>query len=76
MAACAVVGLPDERLGERIAAAVVIEQASMLTVESLRETCLASLGRYKVPEQWLLVDALPRNAMGKIVKRDVLDLFD
>ena len=73
--ACAVVGLPDERLGERVVAAIVRAGDEPLTAEELREHCARSLARYKVPERFLFVDDLPRNAMGKVVKRLVVPRF-
>lgn len=70
----AVVGVPDERLGERVVA--VVEPAPGATVDEagLRQHCLANLARYKVPERFVEVDALPRNAMGKIVRTQLADL--
>ena len=76
VAGCAVVGIPDERLGERVVAAVVVEGDAALTAEELRDHCARSLARYKVPERFLFVDELPRNAMGKVVKRLVVPWFD
>lgn len=76
VAACAVVGVPDERLGERVVAAVVVAEGANITDDELRAHCRASLARYKVPEVFLFVDELPRNAMGKVVKRDVVPWFD
>jgi acyl-CoA synthetase (AMP-forming)/AMP-acid ligase II len=76
VAACAVVGIPDERLGERVAAAVVVGEGAALTDDQLRARCAQSLARYKVPEMFLFVDDLPRNAMGKVVKRLVVPWFD
>jgi long-chain acyl-CoA synthetase len=76
VAACVVVGVPDERLGERVAAAVVREGAAPLSADDLRERCARSLARYKVPERFLFVDELPRNAMGKVVKRLVVPWFE
>ncbi len=74
--ACAVVGLPDERLGERVVAAVVLAGDEPITAEELHEHCARSLARYKIPERFLFVDDLPRNAMGKVVKRLVVPNFD
>ena len=76
VAGCAVVGVPDERLGERVVAAVVVEGDQSLTAEDLRNHCARSLARYKVPERFLFVAELPRNAMGKVVKRLVVPWFD
>ncbi|MFN2376556.1 MAG: class I adenylate-forming enzyme family protein [Candidatus Binatia bacterium] len=72
VAACAVLGIPDERLGERVIAAVQLaDGAGPVTEEELRELCAASLARYKVPERFHFVATVPRNSMGKIVKRDL-----
>ena len=77
--ACAVVGLPDERLGERVAVAVQLRDGVTVTEtaaeELLRQHCLANLAKYKVPERWLFVDGFPRNSMGKIQRRDLPALF-
>jgi long-chain acyl-CoA synthetase len=70
----AVVGTPDDRLGQRVAAAVELAPGSDLTVDDLRAHCLKNLARYKVPEQWRL-STLSRNAMGKVVRSDVERLF-
>ena len=74
--ACTVLGLPDERLGERVVAAVVVADGEHVTDDELRAHCTTSLARYKVPEVFLFVDDLPRNAMGKVVKRLVVPWFD
>ncbi len=73
--ACAVVGLPDERLGERVVAVVQFTPGAALTDDELTAHCGANLARYKVPERWVVVDELPRNAMGKIVRQDLPALF-
>ena len=69
--AAAVFGAPDERLGERVVAVVVTEPGAELDEEAVRSHCLASLARYKVPERFVAVPRLPRNAMGKIVRADL-----
>ena len=74
VAACAVLGVPDERLGERVVA-VVETSGGPLDEEAVRAHCLASLARYKVPERFAVVAALPRNAMGKIVRTDLPGLL-
>ena len=66
VAGSAVFGVPDERLGERIAAAVELDPGADLGEDELRASCEAELARYKVPERIAIVDALPRNAMGKV----------
>ncbi len=57
-------------------AAIVRADAVHLTADDLRERCARSLARYKVPERFLFVDELPRNAMGKVVKRLVVPWFE
>jgi acyl-CoA synthetase (AMP-forming)/AMP-acid ligase II len=73
--ACAVVGVPDERLGERVAVAVQLREGATTGEDELRAHCLANLAKYKVPERWLFVDAFARNSMGKIQRRELPALF-
>jgi long-chain acyl-CoA synthetase len=61
----AVCGLPDERLGERVGA--VVELAPGNGLEAVRAICTERLAGYKVPEVWVIA-ALPRNAMGKVIR--------
>ena len=68
-------GIADERLGERVAAAVELAPGAAVTAEDLTRHCLAHLARYKVPERWVFVDGFPRNSMGKIQRRDLASLF-
>jgi fatty-acyl-CoA synthase len=68
----AVVGVPDERWGE-VCAAFVVLHSPVAEVELL-EHCRARLARYKVPKTVRLVEALPRNAMNKVVKSELLEL--
>jgi malonyl-CoA/methylmalonyl-CoA synthetase len=72
---CAVVGLPDPEWGERIGVAIELRAGSTLTLEELREWSRSRLAPYKLPRLFCAVPALPRNAMGKIVKPDVARLF-
>jgi O-succinylbenzoic acid--CoA ligase len=66
--------VPDERLGERVVAVVEPEAGGPFDAAAVRDHCLAHLARYKVPERFVPVDRLPRNAMGKIVRADLPDL--
>jgi malonyl-CoA/methylmalonyl-CoA synthetase len=70
VAEVAVVGVPDPEFGERVAAAVVRDDPA-LTAEKLEEFCRESLASYKKPRQMVFVDALPRNALGKVLKHRV-----
>jgi acyl-CoA synthetase (AMP-forming)/AMP-acid ligase II len=76
VAACAVMGAPDERLGERVVAAVELVSGAHVTEQQLAAYCLANLARYKVPERWVFVDTFPRNSMGKIQRRELAPLFE
>jgi cyclohexanecarboxylate-CoA ligase len=70
----AVVGLPDKRTGERVCAVVVPEPGHTITLPALAEHCrVEGVARQKWPEQLQLVDVLPRNAMGKILKQALRD---
>jgi long-chain acyl-CoA synthetase len=68
VAACAVLAIPDDRLGERVVAVVEVQSGQELDTDAVRDHCLANLARYKVPERFTVVEALPRNAMGKIIR--------
>jgi long-chain acyl-CoA synthetase len=65
----AVVGVPDELLGQAIRAYVVADPSAGLTVQSLRTDSAAFLEPYMVPTQVILCDSLPRNPNGKVDKR-------
>lgn len=71
--AVAVLGVPDERLGERVAALVVAR--GRLDQDELAALCRERLARYKVPELWRQVTSLRTNAMGKINRSGLLDVF-
>ena len=64
----AVVEAPDDEWGERVVAVVVTEPGTTLEVEMLREFLSQNLARYKLPRELRLVDDLPRNTTGKILK--------
>jgi long-chain acyl-CoA synthetase len=74
VSAAVVFGVPDERLGERVAALVVTADTA-LDAASLSSFCGLQLARYKIPERWGRPASLPVNAMGKIVRTDLPDLL-
>jgi long-chain acyl-CoA synthetase len=71
----AVIGVPDETYGERIAAFVVGRPGAELDVSSLEDHVRQHVARYKVPREWHVVDALPRNPGGKVLKRQIRDEY-
>lgn len=75
VAAAAVFGVPDERLGERVMALVELASGATLDEVAIREHCLANLAKYKVPERVVAVGELPRNAMGKVVRTELAALI-
>jgi malonyl-CoA/methylmalonyl-CoA synthetase len=75
VAECAVVGLADEEWGERIAVAVELRPGAALTRDEMRAFLRDRLASYKVPSALMIADALPRNAMGKVMKPEVRALF-
>jgi malonyl-CoA/methylmalonyl-CoA synthetase len=75
VAECAVVGVADAEWGERVAAAVELAPGASLTLEALRGFLKPRLAAYKVPTALAMPVALPRNAMGKVVKPAVRELF-
>jgi acyl-CoA synthetase (AMP-forming)/AMP-acid ligase II len=75
VAECAVIGLPDEEWGERVVAIVVAEPSATVTEESVKAECQEHLARFKRPEQVIVVDLLPRNALGKVLKRELRERY-
>jgi long-chain acyl-CoA synthetase len=72
VAEAAVFGVPDDRLGEIVGAAIVLSPGATMTEEQLLTRLGEHLAKFKVPERvWFLNEALPRNANGKFVKRDL-----
>ncbi|MEH2177232.1 acyl-CoA synthetase [Nostoc sp.] len=73
---CAVVGVADLEWGERVCAALVLQGSQPLTLQAFRSWAKERLAVYKVPTQILIVEELPRNAMGKVTKPTVVELFE
>jgi len=67
----AVVGVPDEQFGQRLRAVVSLQPGAELTAADLQDHVRRHLARYKVPREVAFVDELPRNATGKILKRQL-----
>ena len=75
IAECAVVGIADDEWGERISVAVELRRGAGLDLDGLKGWARELLAPYKVPRALTCVEALPRNAMGKVMKPDVARLF-
>ncbi|MGB0632604.1 MAG: class I adenylate-forming enzyme family protein [Alphaproteobacteria bacterium] len=68
---CAVVGVPDDKYGEALFAAIVPRPGASLTEEAVIEHCRGRIGGYKIPRRMAFVDELPKSAMGKILKTEI-----
>ncbi|MEH6588258.1 MAG: long-chain fatty acid--CoA ligase [Halioglobus sp.] len=68
IAEVAVIGTPDEKWGEAVTAVVALNEGATLTLEELREFAGEHLARYKLPLRLEIVDVLPRNPAGKVLK--------
>jgi long-chain acyl-CoA synthetase len=72
----AVFGIPHERLGEEVAAAVVPRPGAVIDPDEMRRFLAEHIAGFKIPSRWLLLDdPLPRNAAGKFLKQDLRDQF-
>jgi acyl-CoA synthetase (AMP-forming)/AMP-acid ligase II len=69
----AVIGVEDEQFGQRLKAFVVRCSGSTLGEEELKDYVKANLARYKVPREIVFLDELPRNATGKVLKRELAE---
>jgi acyl-CoA synthetase (AMP-forming)/AMP-acid ligase II len=67
----AVVGVPDPAYGEAVVAVIQRKPGQHLSEEDVVAHCRARLAGYKKPRRVIFVDALPRNALGKVVKREL-----
>ncbi len=72
---CAVVGLPDHTWGEVVAVAVVAAEGEQVELPDLKEWAASRMSAYKIPKTLLLLEDLPKNAMGKVTKPAIRDLF-
>jgi long-chain acyl-CoA synthetase len=76
VAEAAVFGIPDDRLGEDVAAAVVLRDGASLSADELREYLSPLMAKHKIPGNiWFRTEPLPQNANGKFLKRELRDEY-
>jgi len=75
IAESAVIGIADPDFGESVIAVVVLDDTERVTPDSIRMAAREHLAGYKVPKRVIVVDALPRNAMGKVEKAKLRDSY-
>jgi len=72
IAEACVFGIPDDRLGEDVAAVIVLREGHSITQEELSEFLSVSLAKHKIPAKvWFRTEPIPRNANGKFLKREL-----
>jgi acyl-CoA synthetase (AMP-forming)/AMP-acid ligase II len=71
----AVIGVPDEKWGERPLAGVVLREGATVTPEELRAFLAGRIPRWQVPERWAFIDEVPKTSVGKFAKTRMRDAF-
>jgi len=69
----AAIGVDDEKFGQRLRAFVVKEDGADVSEDELKDHVKTNLAGYKVPREVVFVDELPRNATGKVLKRELAE---
>ena len=72
---CAVVGLPDQEYGERVTAFIVLREGHLPDPVSLKAFLKADLANFKVPKEFIIVEELPKSSTGKLLKREIRNLY-
>ncbi len=75
VADCAVVGVPDREWGERVVAFVKPEEGKAIVSEELKQYLKARLSPFKVPKEYLVLQEMPQSSVGKILKRELKELY-
>jgi fatty-acyl-CoA synthase len=75
VAEAAIIGVADERWGETGKAVLVLKQGQSLEADTVIRHCIENLAKFKVPQTVEFIDALPRNATGKVLKRTLRESY-
>ena len=75
IAEAAVIGVPSDRWGETGKAVLVLKPGESLEADAVVGHCLKNLAKFKVPSSVEFIEALPRNATGKVLKRNLRDMY-
>jgi long-chain acyl-CoA synthetase len=71
---CSIIGLPDKEYGERVTACIVLKQkGQQLDPMEIKSFLKGHLASFKVPKEFIILDALPKSSTGKILKRELKD---
>jgi acyl-CoA synthetase (AMP-forming)/AMP-acid ligase II len=71
-----VVGIPDEKWGEKVVAAVVTKPGCRVRTDEIQTSCRKHLHNWKCPKEIVFLDELPKNTMGKVLKEELKKSFN
>jgi malonyl-CoA/methylmalonyl-CoA synthetase len=72
----AVIGVQDDTWGESVAAVVGLRDEADLDLGNLKHWCVGKMSAYEIPKQLKVLDALPRNSMGKVTKSELKEKIE
>jgi len=70
-----VVGIPDEKWGEKVVAAVTTKPGYRVKADEIQESCKKHLHNWKCPKEIVFLNDLPKNTMGKVLKEELKKSF-
>ncbi len=70
----AIVGIPDQKWGEKVTAFIVLKESEHLIIEDLIKHCSMKLGNYKIPKEIIFLEELPKTHVGKIDKKKLIKI--